>query len=66
MAAATDDRPAHLIVGEHDAFRPPAEARELTATWPSTTVTDVPGADHFFGQGLDQVVDLVTSDVLPG
>lgn len=66
MAAATDGRPAHLIVGEHDAFRSPAEATELTATWPSTTVTEVAGADHFFGHGLDQLVELITRDVLPG
>lgn len=66
MAAATDDRPAHLIVGEHDDFRPPSEAGEITADWSSTTVTEIAGADHFFSIGLDDVVDLVTRDLLPG
>lgn len=65
MAAATDGRPAHLIVGEHDAFRPPSEAGEITADWSSATVTEVAGADHFFSIGLDTVIDLVTRDLLP-
>lgn len=59
MAAATDQRRADLLTGEHDAFRPPAEARELTATWPNTTVTEIPGADHFFGGTLPALIERV-------
>ncbi len=65
MAAATDGRPAHLIVGEHDVYRPPAEAKAITASWPSATITEISGADHFFGNSLDQVVDLVRQQLLP-
>jgi alpha/beta superfamily hydrolase len=61
MAAATDPRPAVLLTGEHDAFRPPDEARNLTATWLNTTVTEIPGADHFFGGALSQLVEQVAA-----
>ncbi len=45
--AATDHRPKHLAVPEHDQFTPPAVAVELTATWTATTVEVVTMADHF-------------------
>lgn len=59
MVAAADPRPSDLLVGEHDAFRPPSEARELTSDWVSTTVTEIGGADHFFGGALPALVDEV-------
>jgi uncharacterized protein len=48
FVVATDPRPKHLAVPEHDAFRPPASARQATADWVNTTIEDVAGADHFF------------------
>ncbi len=59
MAAATDERPKHLLVGEHDAYRPPADARSVTANWPTTTVQQIDGADHFFTGTLTALVDEV-------
>jgi alpha/beta superfamily hydrolase len=47
LVAASDPRPKHLAVPEHDMFRPPDSAREATAGWTNTTVEVVPGADHF-------------------
>jgi uncharacterized protein len=48
MVAPADPRPTHLLVPEHDAFRPPASAREVVASWPVPPVLEtIPGADHF-------------------
>ena len=44
--AATDPRPKLLIVPDHDQFRPPAAARDATADWVETSITEVAG-DHF-------------------
>lgn len=59
MPAASDQRPTHLIIGQHDAFRPPAQAADLVATWPATDIAEIPDADHFFGASLPELLDLV-------
>jgi uncharacterized protein len=56
FAAATDARPKHLVLAEHDEFRAPEEVRAETAKWPATTVAIVPGASHFFVGRTDRVV----------
>lgn len=61
MPAGSDARPKHLIIGEHDAFRSPAEAALATSEWPATSIEEIDGADHFFGGGLDQLVEIVKS-----
>ena len=61
MAAGQDERSKHLIVGEHDAFRPPTEATAETAAWVNTRVDQIDGADHFFGSTLPQLIELVAS-----
>lgn len=63
-AAGADPRPKVLIVGEHDQFLPPNAAREATATWTSTRVVAVPGADHFFVGRTDRVAEIVTAVVV--
>lgn len=63
-AAGADPRPKVLIVGEHDQFLPPNAARDATATWSSTHVVAVPGADHFFVGRTDRVAEIVTAAVL--
>ena len=50
---AADSRPKRLLVPEHDQFNPPEKATETVASWQDTTVTTVPGADHFLW-GHDQ------------
>ena len=65
MVAASDDRPSHLLVGEHDAYRTPADARVVTETWTATTVTALPGADHFFTGALDALIEEVVALVVP-
>ena len=47
MVAARDDRPTLLLVPEHDQFRSPDSAAELTAGWPSTGLITIEGGDHF-------------------
>jgi alpha/beta superfamily hydrolase len=43
-------RPKALVVPEYDQFSPPGAVAEEVAGWrPPTTVTTVPGADHFLG-----------------
>jgi uncharacterized protein len=65
FVAATDPRPKLFTVPERDQFRPPAAAREFTVGWVNTTVTDVPGADHFLvgrtGVAVDRLDGFVTS-----
>ncbi len=63
MPAGSDPRPKHLIIGEHDAFRPPAEATLATAAWPATCIDEIEGADHFFGGALDRLVEIVSRDL---
>lgn len=60
MVAGPDDRLKHLIIGEHDAFRPPTEALAATAPWINTRIDQIDGADHFFGSTLPELVDMVT------
>ncbi len=59
MAAAHDPRPKLLAVGEHDPFRPPASAAEITAAWANTEVVTVAGADHFFAGRTDKLAELL-------
>ena len=59
MAAGPDRRSKHLIVGERDAFRPPADAAEATAEWVNTRIDQIDGADHFFGATLPQLVEII-------
>jgi alpha/beta superfamily hydrolase len=56
FAAATDERPKHLILAEHDDFRAPADVQAEVAGWTATTVSIVPGASHFFVGRTDAVV----------
>jgi alpha/beta superfamily hydrolase len=53
--AADDVRPKHLILGEHDEFRPPAEIQREVAPWSNTTTAVVAGASHFFVGRTDRV-----------
>jgi alpha/beta superfamily hydrolase len=55
-AAATDARPKHLVLAEHDEVRTPASVEEEVATWTATTVAVVPGASHFFVGRTDHVL----------
>jgi alpha/beta superfamily hydrolase len=59
MVAAGDLRPKVLAVPEHDQFRPPESAREVTADWKNTKLVVVPGADHFLVGRVDRVPPLV-------
>lgn len=59
LLAARDPRPKHLIVPEHDQFRPPAAATEATTGWLNTTIDTVAGADHFLLGRTDVLASLV-------
>ena len=63
MVAAHDPRPKLLAVPEHDEFRPPASAREVTADWVNTRIEVVAGADHFFAGRTAKVADLLVAFV---
>jgi hypothetical protein len=56
FAAATDARPKHLVLAEHDEYRQPADVRTAVADWVDTTVAVVAGASHFFVGRTDRVV----------
>ena len=53
--AAGDARPKHLILAEHDEYRPPAEVQHEVAAWSNTTTAVVAGASHFFVGRTDRV-----------
>jgi uncharacterized protein len=55
-AVAHDSRPKHLVLAQHDEFRPPADVQQAVASWRSTTVTVVTGASHFFVGRTDWVI----------
>ncbi len=55
-AAATDARPKHLVLAEHDEVRTPASVEEEVAAWTATTVAVVPGASHFFVGRTDHML----------
>jgi alpha/beta superfamily hydrolase len=61
MLAAHDVRPKALAVPEHDEFRPPDSAREVTADWVNTSIEVVAGADHFLAGRTDRVADLLVA-----
>jgi alpha/beta superfamily hydrolase len=61
MLAAHDPRPKRLAVPEHDEFRPPDSAREVTADWVDTTIEVVAGADHFFAGRTAKVAELFSA-----
>ena len=54
--AASDTRPKHLVLAEHDEYRPPADVEAAAADWTNTTTAVVPGASHFFIGRTDRVV----------
>jgi uncharacterized protein len=56
FAAASDPRPKHLVLAEHDEFRPPADVERDVGSWLNTTTALVPGASHFFVGRTDRVV----------
>ncbi len=56
MTALTDPRPTFVVAAADDQFRPYAELTEILDGAVATSITAVPGADHFFVTGLDQVL----------
>lgn len=63
MHAARGDSPTVVLSPEHDQFRPAADARAATVDWPDTSVTTIPGADHFLAGATSFVVDQVVGFV---
>jgi uncharacterized protein len=65
LPAASDPRPKHLLVPEHDQYSPPGPTAERIARWRATTMTTLPGSDHFLmgrsGDVLAAVVDWLPS-----
>lgn len=58
--AATDRRPKHLAVPEHDEFNPPERCARKIASWDATTLDVIAGADHFLvGRTARLTEDLV-------
>jgi alpha/beta superfamily hydrolase len=55
--AAADPRAKHLILGEHDEYRAPADVQQEVASWSNTTTAVVAGASHFFVGRTDGVTN---------
>ena len=63
VPAAVDPRPTLLAVPEHDQFRSPESAYDVTASWTNTRIEVVAGADHFLVGRTDRVVELAIAFV---
>jgi alpha/beta superfamily hydrolase len=46
---------ALVLTGEHDGYAPPAALRAALANAPRCTLEVIPGADHFFQDGLAEI-----------
>ena len=64
MAAASDPRPIHLLVPEHDQYSPPPRTEELTSSWTATSIAVIPGTDHFLGGALGPIAEAVAAFTL--
>jgi uncharacterized protein len=62
-SVASDPRPKHLVLAQHDEFRAPSEVQTEVAPWNDTTVAVIPGASHFFVGRTDRVIT-ATADFL--
>jgi alpha/beta superfamily hydrolase len=56
FGAASDPRPKHLVLAEHDEYRAPADVQAEVSAWIATTTAIVPGASHFFVGRTDRVI----------
>ncbi len=54
-AIGADPRPKLVAAAEHDRFFPPDKLEAATIDWRSTSITTIPGADHFFVGRTDVV-----------
>jgi uncharacterized protein len=63
MVAASDPRPKHMLVPEHDQFAPPEIVSETVADWDNTAIQQIPGTDHSLSGRLG-AVGLATAAIL--
>ncbi|WP_420623466.1 alpha/beta hydrolase [Candidatus Poriferisodalis sp.] len=63
MSSPTDPRPKLLLVPQHDQFRCPAEAAEITESWTNTQLEVIAGGDHFLMGHARAVTEDITSFV---
>ncbi|MGH9187630.1 MAG: alpha/beta hydrolase [Acidimicrobiales bacterium] len=47
LTARAEPRPKAVVVPEHDQFSVPGRTTEATQAWLNTTLTTIPGGDHF-------------------
>jgi alpha/beta superfamily hydrolase len=52
-----DARPKMIAVPELDQYSPPTDVERAVAGWRETTVTIVPGVDHFLGAAVAGIVE---------
>jgi alpha/beta superfamily hydrolase len=57
VTIGADARPKRIAVPEHDQYSPPADVKRTVSGWRDTTVTVVPGVDHFLGAAVASIVD---------
>lgn len=56
FASADAELPKHLLVPQHDQFRPPDAAQQFTANWTNTAIETLQGTDHFLLGATNQLV----------
>lgn len=53
--ASKHHRPKFLFAPEHDQFTSPEELRNYVTAWSSTTMTTLPGVDHFIAVNVNDI-----------
>lgn len=63
--ASRNARPKMILSPEHDQFGAPDAVGTAVATWENTTVTAIPGVDHFIAVGAEAAVREALASLLP-
>lgn len=63
MTAPNDPRPKLLLVPEHDQFRSPTEAAELTSSWTNMELAVIKRGDHFLMGQTTKVAEMIADFV---
>lgn len=63
FSTSAHEFPKCLLVPAHDQFRPPESAESFVADWTATTLSPLPGTDHFLLGSTDAIVEAVETFV---
>jgi alpha/beta superfamily hydrolase len=62
--ASSHHRPKYLFVPEHDQYSTAQQLRTHVSSWASTSVTEIPGVDHFIAVGAHDLAHTALTEAL--